>query len=87
MSKADFTKCQFTYGRDWDGDNVDYSSYDYITIWMNTPANGCNNQPRCTDFNEYYQGAMLRKTKQLNKIPGWICENSIIKISKYFCRF
>lgn len=65
---ADFTKCQFTYGRDWVGD-IDYSAYDYITIWLNTPANGCTNRPECTDFNEYHQGSMLKKAKQLNKIP------------------
>ena len=35
---------------------------------MNTQREGCSG-PGCTDFNIYYQGEMLRKCKELNKIP------------------
>ena len=40
-----------------------------MTIWINTIKQGCSNSLACTDFNEYYQGAMLKKVKSLNKIP------------------
>lgn len=63
------TNCQFTYGRDYTGDNTDYSSYDYITIWIGTIADGCSGEQSCTDFNQYYQGSMLKKTISLDKIP------------------
>ena len=43
---------------------------------MGTISDACNTQginpgrPDCTNFNEYWQGSMLRKAKAMNKIPG-----------------
>merc|ERR1712127_147913 len=65
---AKLTSCKFAYGRDWKDENTDYSPYDYITIWINTPKENCKGD-HCTDFNKYYQGVMLNKCKQLGKTP------------------
>ena len=63
--------CQLKYGRDWDGEGKNYGVYDYITFWIG--ANSCDNGKccvtgaHCTDYNDGWEGVMLRTAKQLNK--------------------
>ncbi len=33
-----FPGCQFRNGRNYDQPGTDYSQYDYISIWINTPG-------------------------------------------------
>ena len=72
LSNNLFPNCQFRYGRDYVDDSTDYSQYDYITIWIDTISSTCAQSNAqvlsCTDFNKYYQGAMLKKVKSLQKI-------------------
>lgn len=44
----------------------DYRKYDYISIWINSPR---SEDSKNTDFNQYWHGEMIKKCKQLNKIP------------------
>jgi len=68
-----FPNCQFRWGRDYQGDNINYNSYDYITFWIGAISSNCpaanSKNPACTDFNPYWEGTMLAKAKSLNKIP------------------
>jgi hypothetical protein len=60
---CNFIKGKFNFGRDY-RDGANYSPYDHITIWMDTiDGNGK------TDFNNWYQGEMLRKAKSMGKTP------------------
>lgn len=67
MNLGKFTNCKFAYGRSFDYD-LDYAGFDYVTIWMDTPAENCKG-PSCTDWNQYYQGEMLNQCKKYNKTP------------------
>ena len=62
---TDFPGCKFRNGRDYDQPTTDYSQYDYITIWINTPASDGTG----TNFNPWYQGAMINACKANGKIP------------------
>ena len=62
---AIFPGCKFKNGRDYDQPTTDYSPYDYITIWINTPASDGTG----TNFNPWYQGAMITACKSAGKIP------------------
>lgn len=60
-----FPGCNFRYGKAFGQESDDYSDYDYISIWLNTPEMTTQN----TDFNPYYQGTMLRKCLAAKKTP------------------
>ena len=60
-----FPGCQFRNGRNYDQPGTDYSQYDYVSIWINTPASDGSG----TNFNQYYQGEMIKATKKAGKIP------------------
>jgi hypothetical protein len=60
-----FPACQFRVGRSYDQPTTDYSKYDYVSIWINTPASDGSG----TDFNIWYQGEMIKATKKAGKIP------------------
>jgi len=63
---AAFPDGQFKHGIGFDGSVSDdvYKKHDYISIWINTIDSNGN-----TDFNPWYQGAMITKCLQLNKMP------------------
>lgn len=70
--KAKFTKCSFSYGRDFSGGGADKSSYhrfDYITVTLGRVEPGCHRKQVCTAFNPNYYGMMLNETIALNKVP------------------
>jgi len=64
--KAGFPGKQFKHGIAFDGSISDdiYRQHDYISIWINTIDNN-----KSTDFNPWYQGDMIKKCKQLGKMP------------------
>ena len=59
-----FPTCLFKSGQAFDPNISDYSSPDYLTIWINTISSDYG-----TDFNPYYQGAMIDICKKSSKIP------------------
>jgi hypothetical protein len=63
--RCNFINGRFRYGAAFDGAGRDYSSFDYISIWLNTLENGNGK----TDFNPWWQGEMVRTAQRLNKIP------------------
>ena len=66
---AFFPKCKFRYGRNYAGMNLNYSSYDYLTIWINLIAENCIKKSNCTDFNPNYHGNMLKTCTSRNIMP------------------
>jgi hypothetical protein len=56
---AAFDPCKFNFGMAWNGNGLDYSEVDYITVWAGSDE----------DFNVNWTGAMLQKCKSLNKTP------------------
>lgn len=60
-----FPGCEFKFGSDWRGPDADYSGFDYITFWIGANSENCLGKPECTDFNQYWEGLMLEKVKQL----------------------
>lgn len=54
----------------YNGD-IDYSSFDYITLWIGAIKSTCpdynSKDLTCTDFNPGWAGKMLQKAKSLNK--------------------
>ena len=60
-----FPAGQFRVGRNYDQPSTDYSQYDYVSIWINTPASDGSG----TNFNPWYQGEMIKATKKAGKIP------------------
>ena len=60
-----FPDCKFRIGRSYDQPTTDYSQYDYVSIWINTPASDGSG----TNFNIWYQGEMIKAVKKAGKIP------------------
>lgn len=65
---SNFPGSKFKQGLIFDSayNSNDYSKYDYITIWINSPW---GDNPSKTDFNPYWHGEMIKTAKQLNKMP------------------
>lgn len=63
-----FPGSKFKHGITFDGvfNDDDYKRYDYISMWINSPH---SDDPTNTDYNPYWQGTMIKKCKQLGKIP------------------
>jgi hypothetical protein len=61
-----FINGRFKVGRDWQGDQIDYSQWDYVTLWISGPW---AENPRNTDFNPWWQGLYLDRMKALGKTP------------------
>jgi hypothetical protein len=59
-----FINGRFKVGRNWQGDAIDYTPYDYITMWISGPW---SDNPSNTDFNPYWQGKFLDKAAVLKK--------------------
>ena len=55
---------RFKAGRSYDGDNQDYSQFDYLTTWIGYASDGHG-----TSFNPYIQGPMIDACNRLGKIP------------------
>jgi hypothetical protein len=60
-----FPNCQFRFGMGYRPEpSTDYSSGDYITIWIGSPST-----THGTDFNPWWHGAMVDSCIKYNKIP------------------
>lgn len=58
---AEFSTCHFNFGMCWQGDNYNYpSELDYIAIWAGSDE----------EFNQYWQGAMLKACLPGGKLDG-----------------
>ena len=51
----------------WDGGDKNYAAFDYMNKWIGEPASGCSGEDRCTDWNQYWAGAAVKKAKELGK--------------------
>ena len=64
-----FTNCLFGYGRNYEGNKTDYSTFDYISFSLNTIKSECAGRRwlDCTNFDNTTHGEMLKTVKTFNK--------------------